>query len=69
VDEQIRGPYKYWHHHHVIEPVDNGVLFTDHVEYKPPFGPIGQIANGLFIKGKLDEIFSFRARRLNELLG
>ncbi|NOQ71066.1 MAG: hypothetical protein GQ574_03630 [Crocinitomix sp.] len=61
VDEQRIGPYKMWHHQHMIEPMENGyVLMTDIVSYSPPFGFLGAIANGLIIKKKLNEIFDYR---------
>lgn len=69
VDEQTTGPYKYWHHHHVIEPVEEGVLFTDRISYTPPFGAIGKLGNAVFIHKKLENIFSYRGERLNEILG
>ncbi|MGM0572252.1 MAG: SRPBCC family protein [Bacteroidota bacterium] len=67
VDEQRAGPYAMWHHQHWIEAVDDGVLMTDIVSYKPPMGFLGSIANALFIKKKLNQIFSYRNKVLNEV--
>jgi ligand-binding SRPBCC domain-containing protein len=69
VDEQRVGPYSIWHHEHFIEEIEGGVLMTDILTYKPPFGIIGRIANSLFIKNKIDEIFTYRENKLNELFG
>tara|TARA_B100000902_G_C27016831_1_gene767635 strand:- start:133 stop:600 length:468 start_codon:yes stop_codon:yes gene_type:complete len=60
IDEQRIGPYSLWHHQHFFKQIDNGVLMTDIVTYKPPFGFIGCIANTLFIKKKLKSIFDYR---------
>lgn len=60
VDEQRVGPYNLWHHQHIIEPIDGGVLMKDIVTYAPPFGILGAIANSLFIKSKLNQIFAYR---------
>jgi ligand-binding SRPBCC domain-containing protein len=60
VDEQRIGPYSMWHHQHKILPVKEGVLMTDIVTYKPPFGILGALSNRLFISRKLDDIFCFR---------
>lgn len=60
VDEQRKGPYKIWHHEHQIEETENGVLMTDLITYEPPFGILGAIANQLFIKKQLNEIFEYR---------
>jgi ligand-binding SRPBCC domain-containing protein len=69
VDEQRVGPYKMWHHQHFIEPVEGGVLMTDIVDYQPPLGFLGAIANQLVIKSQLNEIFSYRTRQLEAYFG
>lgn len=69
VDEQRIGPYKLWHHEHHIRPIEGGVLMKDIVNYAPPFGFIGNIANSLFIKDQLKEIFEYRRSKLEEIFG
>ncbi len=64
VDEQRVGPYKIWHHQHHIEQTDNGILMRDIISYQPPFGFLGSIANSLFIKKKLNEIFDYRTQAI-----
>ena len=67
VDEQRVGPYKIWHHQHHLEKTENGTLMTDIVSYQPPFGFLGDIANSIIIKSKLNEIFNYRTKVLEEL--
>ena len=67
VDEQRVGPYKIWHHQHHLEKTENGTLMTDIVSYQPPFGLLGDIANSIIIKSKLNEIFNYRTKVLEEL--
>lgn len=67
VDEQRVGPYKLWHHEHHIEPVENGVLMKDIVSYSPPLGVLGQVANALVIRKKLEEIFEYRKKAFDEI--
>jgi ligand-binding SRPBCC domain-containing protein len=67
VDEQRFGPYKFWHHQHFLKQVNGGVEMTDIVHYKAPFGPIGTIANNLFIKKQLKQIFDYRYQKIEEL--
>lgn len=69
IDEQRVGPYKIWHHEHRISEIDGGVLMTDLITYKPPFGFIGKLANRLVIKEKLNEIFVYRENALIEIFG
>jgi len=69
VDEQRFGPYKMWHHQHIIEAIEGGVLMTDIVNYQPPMGFLGTIANRLVIKNQLNEIFNFRTKKLEEHFG
>ncbi|MFN6039873.1 MAG: SRPBCC family protein [Bacteroidota bacterium] len=67
VDEQRFGPYSFWHHQHIIKPHELGVEMTDIVHYKIPFGPLGKIANSLFIKKQLKTIFQHRFDVLENL--
>lgn len=70
VDEQRMGPYTMWHHQHILEPNDDGILMKDIVSYIPPFGFLGSIANTIMIRKKLNEIFEYRfeavERRFNK---
>ncbi len=67
IDEQLQGPYKLWHHQHRLSEVDNGVLMEDIIHYQPPFGFFGDVANKLFIRKKLKEIFDYRKRVIREI--
>jgi ligand-binding SRPBCC domain-containing protein len=69
VDEQRIGPYSMWHHQHKIEPIQNGVLMTDIITYRPPFGIVGALANTLIIKKQLQQIFNYRAVALEQRFG
>ncbi|NEN24256.1 SRPBCC family protein [Cryomorpha ignava] len=69
VDEQRVGPYAIWHHQHHISAIPNGVLMRDIVSYKPPFGFLGAMANGILIKSKLQEIFDYRTMAVDKKFG
>lgn len=69
VDEQRLGPYRLWHHQHLLEPISNGVLMKDIVSYVPPFGFLGAVANKLLIRKKLDGIFSYRQQAIVDIFG
>ena len=69
VDEQRFGPYSLWHHKHFIKEIKGGIEMEDIVDYKIPFGILGQIAHALFVKKKLKKIFKYRENKLKELFG
>ena len=69
VDEQRFGPYSLWHHQHHFKETADGVEMTDIVHYKLPFGFLGDIANTLFVKKQLKEIFDFRYKVVEEMFG
>lgn len=69
VDEQRFGPYSLWHHKHFIKEIDNGVEMEDIIDYKIPLGIIGQLAHPIIVKPKLEEIFNYRTKKLEELFG
>jgi ligand-binding SRPBCC domain-containing protein len=67
VDEQRYGPYSMWHHQHHFKVVDGGVEMTDIVHYKLPLWFLGDIANTLFVKNQLKNIFEHRFKVVDEL--
>lgn len=69
IDLQIRGPYALWHHQHVFEPCDGGVMCSDRVIYRLPMPVIGRMTHGLVVKNQLLEIFRFRRKVISENLG
>jgi ligand-binding SRPBCC domain-containing protein len=69
IDEQRFGPYAFWHHQHHLKEIKNGVEMSDTVHYKIPFGFVGSIANALFIRNKLKQIFDYRHKKLIEIFG
>lgn len=69
VDEQRFGPYSFWHHKHFIRPVEGGVSMEDIIDYKLPFGIIGQWLHGMLVKPQLKQIFEYRSLKLQEMYG
>ena len=69
VDEQRFGPYALWHHKHFIRPIKNGIEMEDIIDYKIPFGILGQMVHPIIVKPKLKEIFEYRKKKLSELFG
>ncbi len=69
VDEQRFGPYALWHHKHFIRPIDGGIEMEDIIDYKIPFGLIGQLVHPIIIEPKLKEIFDYRHDKLIEIFG
>lgn len=62
IDEQRFGPYAFWHHQHHFEAVDGGVMMTDILHYKVPFGFIGALADMLLVDNRIEQIFSYRKK-------
>jgi len=69
VDEQRFGPYALWHHKHFIKEIDGGVELEDIIDYKIPFGILGQLAYPFIVKKQLLQIFKYREQKLKELFG
>ncbi len=69
IDEQRFGPYKFWHHQHHFQEIPGGVLMKDILTYGMPLGILGQLANGIFVANKLQQIFSYRKQKIEALFG
>jgi ligand-binding SRPBCC domain-containing protein len=69
VDEQGVGPFAFWRHEHVFSRTRRGrTLLQDTVTYTPPFGPLGWVADRLFLRRQLTAMFRFRHQATRRLL-
>jgi ligand-binding SRPBCC domain-containing protein len=48
--------------------VIEGTLISDDVEYGVPFGPLGAVANAVFVRRQMEATFAYRQKRLEEIL-
>lgn len=73
IDEQRIGPYRLWHHEHLFMAVPagssngEGMHMTDHITYDPGWGPVGHLADLLWLRRKLRHIFDYRQEKIAEL--
>lgn len=68
-DRQLAGPYRVWVHTHRFAAAPGGTEIHDRVRYRLPGGPLAPLVDRVAVRRRLDEIFDFRARRLEQLLG
>ncbi len=69
VDEQRSGPYRFWHHQHHFREVAGGTEARDVLHYALPFGAAGALLGGALVKRRIDEIFEYRRRALEQRFG
>jgi ligand-binding SRPBCC domain-containing protein len=70
VDEQLLGPYSFWHHTHTFAPsAGGGTELGDLVRYALPLGPLGDLAHALVVSRQLRGIFAHRQRVMIERFG
>ena len=69
IDLQLYGPYAFWHHKHFIKEIDGGVEMEDIIDYKVPFGLLGQLVHPILVKPKLESIFKYRTKQLETIFG
>ena len=69
VDNQLKGPYRYWHHLHEFEEIEQGTRMRDVVNYELPFGPLGTVVRALFVRRSLERVFGYRHRAVTEIFG
>jgi ligand-binding SRPBCC domain-containing protein len=69
VDEQQKGPFAFFRHEHEFEYVDEKTTrLIDRVTYRVGFGPIGWLADALFVRRKLKEMFRYRHEQTKRVL-
>lgn len=67
VDEQRVGPYKFWHHQHLLSEMEGGTMMQDIVSYSLPYGIIGSLVNKCLVRIKLNQIFNYRRLALEKI--
>jgi ligand-binding SRPBCC domain-containing protein len=68
-DEQESGPFRSWRHDHEFERVDAGTTrLLDTVTYRLPLGPLGWLADKLFVARKIRAMFRYRHEATRRLL-
>lgn len=65
-DVQLVGPYRSWEHIHTFEDTPEGTLMRDTITYELPFGLLGNTVHALVLRRQLEDIFSYRAMRIDE---
>lgn len=66
IDEQRSGPYRFWHHLHRFEACAEGTRMMDRVHYALPLHPFSAPAHPLFVRPKLERIFTYRRQFLEQ---
>jgi ligand-binding SRPBCC domain-containing protein len=69
---QQKGPFERWHHRHEFQSemrndID-GTLVRDVIEYEIGFGPLGALAEELFVARQMRNTFAKRQQILPKLL-
>jgi ligand-binding SRPBCC domain-containing protein len=67
VDEQLRGPYKFWRHTHRFQETDGWTTIEDEVQYCLPLWPLGEIAYPI-VRAQLHRIFHYRQQSIRKAL-
>ncbi|MBC7826141.1 MAG: SRPBCC family protein [Chitinophagaceae bacterium] len=66
IDEQQRGPFRYWQHQHFFRPIDDGTEMTDVLQYEIPGWIAGDMINAVLIKNDIKKLFAYRYSKIQE---
>jgi len=66
-DEQTSGPFAAWLHEHIFTALSpDQTRVTDRVTYTLPLGPLGALADRLFVRRQIAEMFRHRHEVLRQ---
>lgn len=70
IDDQRVGPFALWHHQHWFKALDeNRTEMTDILHYQAPLGPLGTLADWLFVRRQVEGIFTAREEAIERIFG
>lgn len=64
VDEQIRGPFRSFHHEHRFDASESTTVMTDRIRFDAPLGPIGRVVEHLALGRYLPKLIAERGQYL-----
>jgi ligand-binding SRPBCC domain-containing protein len=64
VDEQVRGPFRRFHHEHRFEGTGTGTRMIDTISFDAPFGPLGRVTEQLLLGRYLRDLIAQRNEHL-----
>lgn len=67
VDEMVAGAFAGFHHTHRFEPVAEGTRMTDVFDYRSPLGPLGRLADVLFLERYMRRFLTVRSEALKRM--
>ncbi|MGH9233400.1 MAG: SRPBCC family protein [Acidimicrobiales bacterium] len=60
VDEQVRGPFRSFHHEHLFEALDGATRMIDHIRFDAPIRPIGWLVERAVLASYLQKLIAVR---------
>ena len=66
VDEQLKGAFKAFRHEHRFESQGPMTIIADTFAYQSPLGPLGKLADRLFLKRYMTNLLEERNRVIKE---
>lgn len=68
IDDQRVGPFALWHHQHFFRALDDHQTeMRDILHYQAPLGPLGTLADWLFVHKQVKKIFTAREAAIAQL--
>lgn len=66
-DTQLKGPFKRWDHVHLFQPTGHDhCVIRDELTYRLPLGVLGKLFGGGLVAQKIESMFSYRHRIVND---
>ncbi len=59
-DVMVEGPFAKWHHKHLFFEHEVVCRLRDEIEYVPPLGWLGRLADPIAVRPKLVKLFDYR---------
>ncbi len=66
-DVQIKGPFAWYKHKHILEKTTGGTIVRDELQYRLPGGWLGALIGQRWVQKTLQQTFQYRQDKMREL--
>jgi len=67
-DTMESGPFESWRHTRMFSETGYGTVFTEHIQYRLPYGALGRLIDRLFVRKRIIAMYGERHKEMKRVI-